>query len=272
MFGVRLARSLEIVMASAAILREEKKFLLFPLFSGLAVLLVGGFFVWDAFAAGFFEKLKSGAPDLATDVNVYVWMFIVYVALYFIVIFFNTALAGAAIAKLNGGDPTIVDAFRLAFSRIGSIFGYAIIAGTVGLLLRLLANRGIIGRIIGGTLDLAWTVVTFLVVPVLAAEGVGPVEAVKKSARLLRISLVVSGIIGVVAVLAHGGALLLGGAGHRDLAIVVYLLAAAIIIPVATIGAALTGIYSAALYTYAAAGEPPEGFGSLIRTAFRPKA
>ncbi|MBN9009599.1 MAG: hypothetical protein J0H63_05490, partial [Rhizobiales bacterium] len=157
-------------------------------------------------------------------------------------------------------------------------------AGTVGLLLRLLANRGIIGRIIGGTLDLAWTVVTFLVVPVLAAEGVGPVEAVKKSARLLRdtwgenlvgnggISLVVSGIIGVVAVLAHGGALLLGGAGHRDLAIVVYLLAAAIIIPVATIGAALTGIYSAALYTYAAAGEPPEGFGSLIRTAFRPKA
>lgn len=284
MFGDRFQRSWGIVKASATVLREEKKFLVFPLFSGLAALMVGGAMVWDAVASGFFETLKSEAPGVARDADVYVWMFVFYVVQYFVIIFFNTALAGAAIAKLNGGEPTIGDALKLALSRIGPIFGYAIIAATVGVLLRALADRGgIVGRLIGGALGLAWTVITFLVVPAMAAEGIGPIEAVKRSAQLLRgtwgenlignggISFAIGAVIATVVVIAQIAATLLATAGHQELFIAVYVVAGLIIIPVAVIGAALTGIYSAALYSYAVAGNPPAGFESLMKTAFKPK-
>jgi hypothetical protein len=36
-------------------------------------------------------------------------------------------------------------------------------------------------------------------------------------------------------------------------------------------GAALSGIYSAALYTYAVSGDAPGGFDDLVQSAFRAK-
>lgn len=285
MFGERFARSLDIVKASAEVLRSEKKFLVFPLLSGIAALLVGGSMVWDAVHSGFFESLKSDGPDVTGNVNIYIWMFVFYVVNYFIIIFFNTALVGAAIARLNGEDPTVGEALALAFSRIGAIFGYAIIAATVGMLLRTIAERGgIVGRIIGGTLGLAWTVITFLVVPVMAAENVGPLEAVKRSAELLRktwgenligngaISIVFSGIIAVIVFACQGASMLLDHGGHPGLGLAMFVVCAILIIPVAMVGAALSGIYSAALYSYAVSGDPPDGFASLLRNAFRKKA
>jgi len=284
MFGDRFQRSWQIVKASAAVLRDEKKFLVFPLLSGLCMLMVGGVMVWDAVDSGFFEALKSDSSMISRDANTYVWLFVFYVVQYFVIIFFNTALAGAAIAKLHGGEPTIGDALKLSLARIGPIFGYAIIAATVGVLIRMIADRGgLVGRLIGGALGLAWTVLTFLVVPVMAAEGIGPVEAVKRSARLLRgtwgenligngaISIVVGAVIATVIGIVQVASVMLATAGHPEFSIALYVVAALVIIPVAVIGAALTGIYSAALYSYAVAGDPPAGFESLMKTAFKPK-
>ncbi len=116
---------------------------------------------------------QQGAHELPG--SFYAVLFVFYVVQYFVIIFFNTALVGAAIERLEGGDPTVASALTLARSRIGAILGYAVISATVGLLLRMIAERlGIIGRFIEAGAGLAWTVTTFLVVPVLAAEGVGP--------------------------------------------------------------------------------------------------
>ena len=117
----------------------------------------------------------------------YVWLFCWYVVQYFVVIFFNTALVGAAIALLKGERPTVDLALELAVSRIGIILGYAVISATVGVLLNALARRlGLIGRLIEGALGLAWAAATFLVVPILAAEGIGPLRAIERSTALLR--------------------------------------------------------------------------------------
>jgi hypothetical protein len=280
----RFERSWQIVKASAEILRTEKSLLVFPFLSGIAALLVGGAMIWDASGSGLFRSLKSGAPGAATGIDFYVWMFAFYLVNYFVIIFFNTALVGAAITRLNGGDPTVGEGLALAFSRIGSIFGYAIIAATVGVLLRTIAERGgIVGRIVGGALGLAWTVITFLVVPVMAAEGVGPVEAVQRSAGLLRqtwgenligngaISVIFSGIIGLVAAAGYGASTMLYASGHGDLGTAAFFVALVVILPIAAIGAALSGIYSAALYTYAVSGDAPGGFDGLVKSAFRAK-
>src|SRR6185437_7963968 len=112
-------------------------------------------------------------------------------------------------------------------AKLPQIFGYALIAATVGLLLRMIQERlGLIGRLVVGFIGLAWTVATFLVVPVLASKDVGPVDAVKESVELLKRSWgenlignggigIVFGLLMVLAVLV--GAVLIGDAvGRRD--------------------------------------------------------
>src|SRR5690606_23374730 len=98
-------------------------------------------------------------------------MFAFYLVQYFVIVFFNTALAGCALRHLRGEPTRFSDGLALAGSRWASILGYALIAATVGLVLRALQERlGLVGRLVVGLLGLAWTVATFLVVPVLASQ------------------------------------------------------------------------------------------------------
>ena len=118
-------------------------------------------------------------------------LFLFYFLNYFIVIFFNSAVIACAILRMRGGEPTLSIGFNAALSRLPQIVGWALVAATVGLILRALENvarkRGnLVGQIVAGLLGMAWSVVTFLVVPILVVEKKGPFEAVKESAALLR--------------------------------------------------------------------------------------
>ena len=281
----KFARSWALMKASAAVLRSDKSLLLFPLLSGLCTLLVAASFLipvgvmvigGEHAGADFHERLSVGS---------YLLMFAFYLVQYFVIIFFQTALTGVALMHLRG-EPTSVGAgFALARARLPQILGYALIAATVGLLLRMVQERlGLIGRFVVGLIGLAWTVATFLVVPVLASRDIGPIDAVKHSVELLKRSWgenligqggigVVFGLLMLVAVLV--GALLVGGAiaMHSIVAAV-----AAVVIVVlgfillGLIQSALQGIYAAALYRYAEAGEASAGFDqALLQQAFAPK-
>ena len=281
----KFARSWALMKASAAVLRSDKSLLVFPLLSGFCTLLVAASFLipvavmvagGEHAGQGFQERMSVGA---------YLLMFAFYLVQYFVIIFFQTALTGVALMHLRG-EPTSVGAgFSLARSRLPQILGYALIAATVGLVLRMVQERlGLVGRFVVGLIGLAWTVATFLVVPVLASKEIGPVDAVKHSVELLKRSwgenLIGQGGIGVVfgllmffAVLV--GALLVGGAvATHSIAMVV---AAAVIVVMGfillgLIQASLQGIYAAALYRYAEAGEASVGFDpALLQQAFAPK-
>ena len=103
------------------------------------------------------------------------------------IFYFNAALVGAAMIRLEGGDPTVSDGLRIANSKLGAILGYAAIAATVGIVLRMIEERlGIVGRWVVGLLGVAFTLATFLVVPLLVSRNIGPVDAVKESATLLK--------------------------------------------------------------------------------------
>ena len=81
---------------------------------------------------------------------------------YFVAIFFNTALVGAAMIRMDGGNPTLRDGLAIARSRVGRIFGYAVIAATVGLLLQALEQRvGWVGRFVIKLIGVTWTLATF---------------------------------------------------------------------------------------------------------------
>jgi hypothetical protein len=114
----------------------------------------------------------------------YAIAFLFYLSQYFVIFYFNAALVGAAMIRLEGGDPTVADGLRIAKSKIAVILGYALTAATVGRLLRTLQGRvGFIGRIAVGLLGVGWTIATYLVVPVLVNRDVGPIDAIKESGR-----------------------------------------------------------------------------------------
>ena len=205
---------------------------------------------------------------------------------YIVIFFFNTALVGAAMIRLDGGDPTVADGLRIARGKMLPIIGYAAIAATVGMILRAMEERaGFIGRIVVGMIGVAWTLATFMVVPVLVEQDVGPIDAVKESALLLKKTwgenLIGNGGIGVAfglitfAVILVGGGLTAISASNNNMlpmTITLGALTVVAVLGVALVQSALAGIYSAALYRYATDGQAPSGFdGEVLQQAFRLK-
>ena len=277
----RFSRSWELIKASGAVLRQDKELLLFPFFSAIATLIVAASFIVPLIATGAFER--SVAPGEETSYMVFLFLF--YLIQYFIIFFFNSALVGAAMIRLDGGDPTVRDGLRIASSKIVPIIGYAAIAATVGLILRIIEERaGFIGRWIAGLFGLAFTVATFLVVPILVTREVGPVEAVKESAVLLKKTwgenIIGNGGMGFVFFLFYlvaagiGFVFVYGAAqtGNPTLIVLVIAMVVLAVVALALVQAALQGVYSAALYRYATDGNVGESFSSaLLGEAFRPK-
>jgi len=281
----KFARSWELMKASAGVLRSDKSLLVFPLLSGLCSLVVMASFLIPV-AAMTIEGSRLGV-EYKHGLSTASWtlLFAFYLVQYFVIIFFNTALAGVALKRLRGEQAGVSEGLALAASRFGAILGYALIAATVGLLLRMVQERlGLIGRFIVGLIGLAWTVATFLVVPVLAGEGIGPVDAVQRSVELLRRTWgenlignaglsVVFTLVGVLLALASvalvGGALATHSVAAFLTAIAIVLLAFVVL---ALVQSSLQGIYAAALYRYAEEGEAGAGFPpALLEQAFRPK-
>ena len=187
--------------------------------------------------------------------------------------------------RLDGGDPTVRDGLRIAGGKVVPILGYAAIAATVGMILRAIQERaGFIGKLISGALGVAWTLASFLVVPVLVARNVGPIDAVKESAVLLKKTwgenLIGQGGVGLVfglvffaMIIVGGGAIIaVASTGNGVLTGVMVALLIVALLVAALVQAALSGIYSAALYRYAMGAGDSEGFNAqLLGQAFRTK-
>ncbi len=273
----KFSRSWSLVKASAAVLRSDKELLVFPIVSGLAAALIVATFIVPAFALRMFE---GGMGVFGA-----VWGFAFYLCLYFVTFFFNAALVGAALIRLGGGDPTLADGFNAAKARIVPILGYAAIAATVGLLLQGLKNRenNFLVRMIGSGLGVAWTLSTFLVVPVLVQQNVGPIDAIKESVNLLKRTWG-ENAIGNVGLGAIFGLMIVGTIGlgvalviatisiSSTLALAVAVLAILAVVALGIVQSALSGVYSAALYRFATVGEAPAGFESTgMQAAFAPR-
>ena len=279
----KLSNSWELVKASAAVLRADKELLLFPVISAvLSILVVVSFAVPAVLAGVFASGVADGAGVPAAG---YAAMLLFYVVQYFVIFFCNTALVGAALIRLRGGDPTVADGFRIAASRVQAILGYALIAATVGMVLRAISERsGLLGRLVVGFVGFAWNLATFLVVPVLVVEDVGPIEAIQRSASYLKRTwgeqivgnLGMGLVFGLISLgtLAAGVVLIIAAAATESAVLTIFVAACLVLafVAIALVSSALGGVYAAAVYRYAAEGQA-DGFftPAMVKSAFRRK-
>lgn len=261
-----------IMGASWRVLLANKPLLVFPLFSGLASIVVIASF-WYPLAHAFPDGIVAEDAPAASEAARYAVIFAFYLCNYFVIIFFNSALIACAMVGMHGGRLSVGDGLKMAGSRLPTIFGWALVSATVGLILRVIEERSeTAGKIVSSLLGTAWTMVTFLAVPVLVVEKRGPFDAFKRSASLLKrtwgeqivgnfgfsivfflLALPAFAIVFSVAALSGGvgGPLVIG----LVVALAVYLLT------LAMVQSALHSIFRAALYLYAVNGEAPSGFG-----------
>lgn len=262
----RIQNSWALAKTSWGVLKQDRELMIFPVISGLAVVLVGSTFFGGAMLFGLDAAFEEGSAIGA------IGGFMFYLVTYTIIFFFQSALVGAALIRLDGGDPTIRDGFRIATDRLGTIIAYAAIAATVGVILRMIQERvGFLGKLLAGFGAMAWTLSTYMVVPVLVSRDVDPIEAIKQSAGLLKQTWgeqVTANLgFGAISAMACVAIAVFGTFGIVLTANIAPLMIPFIIvsmvggfIAVALVSSTLSGIYTAALYRYATTGEAPAGF------------
>ncbi len=277
----KLSNSWELVKESFRVLQADKELMVFPLISSIGVVIVTLTFIFPMLFAGFFDTVFNGGGQLAG----FLALFLYYIVQYTVIFFANTALVGAAMIRLRGGDPTVSDGLSIAGSRFFTILGYALISATVGMIFRAIAERGGLGRIIVSIVGFVWNVGTFLVVPVLAVENTGPIEAIKRSVQLLKktwgeqiagnlglgafFGLVIFGwiILGIAAVM-----LIAVGLQSTTLAIVTAVVFVLGLVLIGLLQSTLSGIFTAAVYQFATEGKVSGFFSQgLVQDAFRQK-
>jgi Family of unknown function (DUF6159) len=266
-----IGRGFRLAKASWGVVRQDRELLVLPVVSFLCSLVVVAVFALGAVGIGLPQQGEQANPVL------YVLAFVMYVALAFVSIFFNAAVIGTAMKRLEGQDASLSDGLGLARRHLGAIFLWAVVTATVGMVIRTIQERaGLLGRIVLGLVGVAWTVLTFFVVPVLLYEEVGVGTAIKRSGSIFRQrwgeQFVGTGTIGIAIFLIAIPVVLVGVVITAAVPFVGIPLLVLAIGALMAIGAACTGVFNAALYRYATTGEASGAFTlEDMNGSFRPR-
>jgi Family of unknown function (DUF6159) len=261
----RIRRGWALTKKSWGLLRENPELIRFPLYGAvatvpLAIVTIGpGLYFFE-------EDVLAGAIPLFV-IGVYVLSVVGF--------YFSVGLAAAADMIFRGqAGVTVADGLAVARSRFSQICGWAAISTAIGLAMGVLENQGGIGgQIAGRIVGMAWALVTFLAVPVIAIEGTGAVGTLKRSASIFRErwgqqitgNVAIGGAVALLGILPAAITIGVGVSVWSSAAFLGALLVivGAIGLAVALlISKALSGIFGVALYRYATEGQAVGGFSA----------
>lgn len=258
----RIKRGWGLTKKSWSLLNGHRELIRFPLYGAiatvpLAILFFGpGLYLLDK------DSLAGAIPLLV--IGVYVLSVVGF--------YFSVGLAAAANMIFNGERATIADGLAVSRANFSQICGWAAISTAISVVMGVLENQGgIAGNIAARLVGMAWSLVTFLAVPVIAIEGTGPLETLKRSASIFRqrwgqqitgniaIGAAIF-LIGVLpaAILIVGGVLLWSSASFLGALLVV--IGALVLALAMLVSRALSGVFGVALYRYALDGKAVGGF------------
>jgi hypothetical protein len=270
----KMRRGWALTKKSWALLNEHRELIRFPLYGGVATIILGLIFFGPGLLLADQHAYAGAIPLLV--IGVYV--------LSVIGIYFSVALAAAADRIFRGEEAAVADGLAVARSRFAQICGWAAISTAISVLMAALENQGGLGgQIAARVVGTAWSLVTFMAVPVIAIEGTGPLETLKRSGAMFRQrwgqqitgNLAIGGAVFLLgflpgAALIVAGVLLWPSVGVAGAVLV--LLGALVVCVALLVSKALSGIFGVALYRYALEGEALGGFTAAeLESAVKPK-
>ncbi len=260
----RMRRGWQLTKKSWGLLRENRDLLRFPLYGAAATIVCAVIVVGPGL-----YLIDDGDVLLGGPLAVIGFYLLAMIGFYF-----SVGLAATADMIFHGRQATVSDGLAVSRSRFSQIAGWAAVSTVVGLVLSALENQGgIFGQVFTRVLAVGWSLITFLAAPVVALEGTGPFETLKRSGGLFK-SRFGEQVTGNIAI---GGAVFLFGilpsmlliaGGVLVWATASFVGALLVILGVigfaisALISSALSGIFGVALYRYALDGEAVGGFTS----------
>ncbi|AGB16245.1 hypothetical protein Halru_1638 [Halovivax ruber XH-70] len=252
---------------SLRVLRAHPKLLTFPLLGALSGLAFFLTLFGSLFATG--PIFQEPGPAL------YAALFVAYLAETFVASFFTAALIAATRTAFQGDEPSIRGALATAWQHKWPLFAWSVVAATVGVIIKGIEGEdNLVAQIAAAVFAVAWSLMTYFIVPVIVFRDPSVREMFTESARTFKEtwgeSIGAMGAIDVVSfVLVLGGGLLggatylvLGGLGTAGLVATVVVGGTAILLAF-LIGKTLSGIAKTALYLYATEDTAPEYFEDM---------
>jgi hypothetical protein len=264
----KLSNSISLAKESFSVLKQDKELAAIPLVSaitcGVVALAVGGAMLLTVDQVA---STVDGQDDFAATPATWVVGIVGLFILGMIAQFFAATLVAGANERLEGGNPTLGSAISKASTRVAPVLGWAALNSTVGVVLNAIRDKaGFIGDIVVGMIGAAWGVVTWLVLPIIIVEGIGPIAAVKRSAVLLKSTwgenLFAQMGLGLVGFLVMLPGILLFGAVSFAIPLAGIPLLIIWIAVIGSIMSALGAIYRTALYRFAVGLPTGEAFSN----------
>ena len=211
------------------------------------------------------------------------FVFTGYMVISIVVTFWNSAIVGNSHIRLTGGAPQFMDGVSAAMSKIHIIVLWGIIAGTVGLLLKVLnqaareqkGGAAVFAMILTAIGAAVWWMMTFFMIPHMILENQSLGESLKSSKSMfykswgenitsgLGIGLIGGFFVVLIAILTFGMAVALGPLWFIGVGIGAIGIAIALAWTNAAEQVAVT-----ALYLYSKNGEMPEIYRNLGMNQF----
>ncbi len=246
----RIRAGWTLTRTSWSVLRSDRSLAVFPVLAGIATILLAAAFGLPAVLL--YEDDMSVPAVILGAIGIYV--------VTFASVFFNVALAGAAAQVLDGRDATVASGVAVARARLGAVSGWAAMVASVNIVIRALQERtGPLGDLLLGGIAVAWGLVTFLAVPVIALEGTGPIETLKRSASIFRErwgeqvtgQVSIGAVVSLAAIIPAAILVAIGAAAGGVVLGVAIALAVVLVLIAVVVGTALSQIFAVALYRFA---------------------
>jgi hypothetical protein len=172
----------ELLSATWALLRQDKALIVLPFVGSVFGVIAAVILFIPGYGLGW---LANGQEE--GDLAYYAGVALAGLGATIVGVYFQTALVIGANERADGGEPTVRSCLRTAWKFRWRILAWSILTSTVGTVLQIIQERlGFLGAIINWIGGVAWSIATFVVVPVLVAEDIGPITAIKRSSQVLR--------------------------------------------------------------------------------------
>jgi len=252
-------------------LRKNPQLLVFPLISGIAMIIVTVLFFIPIAGSGLVVSLanESQEPTSGQAIIGIIIAFLYYLVSYTVIIFSNVALLSAVMKLIRGEEATVSDGINVAMARLGKILIYALISATIGVIARGISQSGrdsnnavvaILAAIIGAIIQGAWNLVVFFALPILVVEDIGVIGSMRRSLEIFKqtwgegfIGRTLIGGIGCLATLVLLlviGSLLFVAISLNSIVLIVAVVVLAIVVFVglSLVTGAVNGVFQASLY------------------------